>query len=82
MQVALVVKNPPASAGDIKDVSLIPGSGMSPGEGNGDPLQYSGLENPMDGQVRGRGLGACFPAASCSGGKSRTWGGGRKLIDH
>jgi len=49
MQVALVVKNPPASAGDIKDVSLIPGSGMSPGEGNGDPLQYSGLENPMDG---------------------------------
>ena len=48
MQVALMVKNPPASAGDIKDVGLIPVSGLSPGEGNGNPLQYSGLENPMD----------------------------------
>ena len=48
-QVALVVKNPPASAGDIRDVSLIPGSGRSPGEGNGNPLQDSCLENPMDG---------------------------------
>ena len=48
MQVALVVKNPPASAGDTKDVGLIPGSGLSPGEENGNPLQYSGLENPKD----------------------------------
>ena len=48
-QVALVVKNAPASAGDIRDVSLIPGSGRSPGEGNGNPLQDSCLENPMDG---------------------------------
>ena len=48
-QVALVVKNPPASAGDIRDLSLIPGSGRSPGEGNGNPLQDSCLENPMDG---------------------------------
>ena len=48
-QVALVVKNPPASAGDVRDVSLIPGSGRSPGEGNGNPLQDSCLENPMDG---------------------------------
>jgi len=47
-QVALVVKNPPASGGDIRDVGLIPGSGRSPGEGNGYPLQYSCLENPMD----------------------------------
>ena len=43
-----MVKNPSASAGDIKDVGLILVSGLSPGEGNGNPLQYSGLENPMD----------------------------------
>ena len=43
-----VVKNPPANA---KDLNLIPGSGKSPGEGNGTPLQYSCLENPMDGQT-------------------------------
>ena len=45
---ALVVKNPPADAGDLRDVGWIPGSGRSPGEGNGNPLQYSCLENPMD----------------------------------
>ena len=44
----LVVKNPPANAGDIRDVDSIPGSGRSPGEGNGNPLQYSCLGNPMD----------------------------------
>ena len=43
-----VVRNPPANAGDIRDVGSIPGSGRSPGEGNGNPLQYSCLENPMD----------------------------------
>ena len=43
--VAQTVKNPPANTGDI---SLIPGSGRSPGEGNDHPLQYSCLENPMD----------------------------------
>ena len=47
-QVALLVKNPPASAGDIRDSGLILWSGRSPGEGNGNPLQYSCLENPMD----------------------------------
>ena len=47
-QVALVVKNLPPKAGDIRDVSLIPGSGRSPGGGHGDPLQYSHLENLMD----------------------------------
>ena len=47
-QVVLVVKNPAANAGDIRDVRSIPGLGTSPGEGNGNPLQYSGLENPMD----------------------------------
>ena len=40
-----MVKNLPANAGDA---GLISGSGRSPGEGNGDPLQYSCLENPMD----------------------------------
>ena len=48
-QEALVVKNPPTNAGDIRDVSLIPGSGRSPGGGHGNPLQCSCLENPMDG---------------------------------
>ena len=43
-----VVKNPPASAGDAGDLGSIPGSGRSPGEGNGNPLQYSCLGNPMD----------------------------------
>ena len=41
-----MVKNPPAYAGDV---GLNPGSGRSPGEGNGNPLQYSCLGNPMDG---------------------------------
>ena len=49
-QVALV-KNSPANAGDMRDTSLIPGSGRSPEEGHGKPLQYSCLENPMDREV-------------------------------
>ena len=44
----LMVKNPPANAGDTRDVGLIPGSGRSPGGGNGYPLQYSCLEYPMN----------------------------------
>jgi len=47
-QVALVVKNPPANAGDVRDTGLIPGWGRSPGEGYGNLLQDSCLENPMD----------------------------------
>ena len=43
-----LVENPPANAGDTGGVGSIPGSGRSPGEGNGNPLQYSCLENPMD----------------------------------
>ena len=43
-----VVKNLPASAEDTRDEGLIPGSGRPPGVGNGNPLQYSCLENPMD----------------------------------
>ena len=44
-----VVKNLPASAGDARDMGSILESGRSPGEGNGNALQYSCLENPMDG---------------------------------
>ena len=47
-QVVLVVKNPPANAGDVREVGLILGSGRSPGGGHGNPLHYSCLENPMD----------------------------------
>ena len=47
-QVALVVKNPSANAGDVRDKSSVPGLGRSPGVGNGNPLQYSCVENPMD----------------------------------
>ena len=47
LSVALMVKNVPANAGDLRDVGLIPRSGRSPGEENGNPLQYTCLENPM-----------------------------------
>ena len=47
-QVALVVKNPPANVGDLRDISSIPGLGRSLGEGNGYTLQYFCLENPLD----------------------------------
>ena len=43
-----MIKDPPASAGDIKDVGLIPMSGRSPGRVQDSPLQYSSLEDPMD----------------------------------
>ena len=44
----VVVKNPPANAGDIRDAGSVPGSGRSPGGRHGNPLQYSFLENSMD----------------------------------
>ena len=47
-QVALTVKNPPANAGDIRDVGLIPELGRSPGDGHGNPLQHTCLGNPID----------------------------------
>ena len=47
-QVALVVKNPPANAGDVRHLGSIPGLGRSLGEGYGNPIQYSCLENSMD----------------------------------
>ena len=46
--VAVVVKNLPASAGDMRDAGSIPEWGRCPGGGHGNPLQYSGPENPMD----------------------------------
>ena len=42
-----MVKNPPANAGDVREVGSVPGSGKFPGGGHGSPLQYSSLENPM-----------------------------------
>ena len=64
-QVAPVVKNPPASAGDSRDTGLIPGSGRPPGEGNGNPLQFSCVETPMN-----RGV---WQATVYEVPKSRTW---------
>ena len=55
-QVVLVVKNPPANAGDIRDMGSFPGLGRSPGGGHGNPFQYSCLENHM-------GKGAWWAAA-------------------
>ena len=52
-----MVKNPPVKA-DVRDVGLIPGLGRSPGEGHGNPLQYSRWENSMDGEpVRLQSMG-------------------------
>ena len=48
MILVLVVKNPAANAGDIRDTGSIPGVGRSPGGGHSNALQYSCLENPMD----------------------------------
>ena len=47
-QEALVVKNPPANAGDVRVMGSVPGVGRSPGGGHGNPLQYSSLENHVD----------------------------------
>ena len=47
-EVVAVVKNAPANAGDLRDACSIPGLGRLPGEGHGNPLQCSCLENPMD----------------------------------
>ena len=54
-----MVENAPANAGEIRDVSFIPESGRSPGEGNGNPLQYSCLENFMDRSLVGYSPRGC-----------------------
>ena len=64
-QVALVVKNPTANTGDVRDMGLIPALGRSPGGGHDNPLQYSCLENPMDREAR--------PAKVYRLTKSQTW---------
>ena len=46
--IVLFVRNPPADAGDVRDMGSIPGLGRFPGGGNGNPFQYPCLENPMD----------------------------------
>ena len=57
-QVVLVLKNPPVNAGDMRNTVSIPGSGRSPGEGHGNLLQYSCLENRMDrGALRAGSVG-------------------------
>ena len=50
-----MIKNLPANARDTENVGSIPGSGRAPEEGNGNPLQYSSLENPMDGGLQSVG---------------------------
>ena len=57
-----MVKNPPANAGDTRDVGAICGSGRSLGVGNGNPLQYSCLENSTD---RGAWLATAHRVAKC-----------------
>ena len=64
-QVVLVVKNLSTSAGDVRDMCLIPGLGRSPGGGHGNPLHYSCLENPVD---RGTGKAIVHRVA-----ESQTW---------
>ena len=59
-QVAFVAKNPPANAEDIRDVGLIPGLGKFLGEANGNPPQYSFLENPhVQRSLSGYSLSGC-----------------------
>ena len=55
----LVVKNLPANAGDKRDTSPIPGSGRSSGEGHGNLVCYSCLENPMDGSLVSHSAWGC-----------------------
>ena len=64
----LVVKNPPANAGDIRDASSISGLGRSFGGGHGNPLQYSCLEYPMD-------RGACQAPLSMRFSRQEQWSG-------
>ena len=59
-RVALVVKNPPANSGNIRDGGSIPGSEIFLGEGHSNPLQYSWLENPVD---RGAGWATVYRVA-------------------
>ena len=68
-----VVKNPSSDAGDSREVSSVPGWGRSPGGGNGSPLRYSCLGNPMD---RGAWRAIVPGGAKCQTLWSKQWGGG------
>ena len=61
-----MLKNPPAKAGDARDVNSIPGFGRFTGGGNGNPLEYSCLKNPVDRE-------ACRSATAHGVTKSRAW---------
>ena len=61
-QVALVVKNPPVNAGDVRDADSVPGLGRAPGGGHSNSFQYSCLENPMD---RGAWWAAIYRVIKC-----------------
>ena len=72
-QVVLVVRNPPAKEGDAGDVGSVPGSGRSPGEGNGNPLQYSFLGNPMDRGAWQATVHGTTKESDMTSGKTRTY---------
>jgi len=57
---SVMIKNPPANKGDVRDMGSMPGSGRSPGGGHGNPLQYSLLENSVD---RGTWQGTVYSVA-------------------
>ena len=87
-QVALVVKNPPANAGDRRDTGSVPGSGRSPGGGHGNPLQYSCLENSITREawqlysVGSHRVGHSWNDLSLHAGSWKYWwGGGDRLGD-
>ena len=71
---ALVIKNLPASAGDTRDMDLIPGSGRSPGVGSGNPLQYFCLESSM-------GRGGWWATVNGAA-KSQTWLSTYRMTQH
>ena len=84
-QVALVVKNPPANAGDLRDEGSITGSGSSPWVGNGNPLQYSCLENLMDREAwwaTVHGVAESWTQLSMSMNKLSRWGSCCCPTDH
>ena len=74
-----MVKNPPANAEDARDVGLIPGLRRSPGGGQGNPLQYSGLENPVDTPSEAQALKTSLYAWTLQQPHEEKAGGGRSF---